>query len=88
MKKLISLVKNVHSRHQCQVKWSVQVRLLQKDSVSKPKRYKYPSLYDPYGSRPQPSSKIMELSECIASLYPKERKLISPALNEHLRLSK
>ncbi|CAF2126447.1 hypothetical protein BRARA_C03138 [Brassica rapa] len=75
MKKLISLVKNVHSR-QCQVKWSVQVRLLQKDSVFKPKRYKYPSRYDPYGSRPQPSSKIMELSERIASLYPKERKLI------------
>ncbi|KAH0933897.1 LOW QUALITY PROTEIN: hypothetical protein HID58_011014 [Brassica napus] len=87
MKKLISLVKNVHSR-QCQVNWSVQVRFLQKDSVSKPKRYKYPSLYDPYGSRPQPSSKIMELSERIASLYPKERKQISPALNEHLRLPK
>ncbi|CAN6818235.1 unnamed protein product [Brassica oleracea] len=32
MKKLISLVKNVHSR-QCQVNWSVQVRFLQKDSV-------------------------------------------------------
>ncbi|CAN6809529.1 unnamed protein product [Brassica oleracea] len=32
MKKLISLVKNVHSP-QCQVNWSVQVRFLQKDSM-------------------------------------------------------
>ncbi|KAG2295121.1 hypothetical protein Bca4012_003735 [Brassica carinata] len=66
MKKLISLVKNVHSR-QCQVNWSVQVRFLQKDS---------------------PSSKIMEIAERIAATSPQERKVISPTLNEHLRLPK
>ncbi|CAH2055053.1 unnamed protein product [Thlaspi arvense] len=89
--KLISLVRNVHSR-QCQqkVNWSVQVRFLQQDSVSKskPKRYKYPSVYDPYGPRPQPSSKIVELAERIAALSPEERRQIGPALNEHLRLPK
>ncbi|KAG2316097.1 hypothetical protein Bca52824_019219 [Brassica carinata] len=64
MKKLISLVKNVHSRqYQPKVNWSVQVRFLQQDSF-----------------------KIMELTERISALSPQERKLISPALNEHLRL--
>ncbi|CAN6888489.1 50S ribosomal protein L7/L12 [Brassica napus] len=91
MKKLISLVRNVHSR-QCQPKlnWSAQVRFLQQDTVSKPKpkKYKYPSFYDPYGPRPQPSSKIVELAERIAALSPEERKQIGPALNEHLRLPK
>ncbi|CAH8361560.1 unnamed protein product [Eruca vesicaria subsp. sativa] len=87
MKKLISLFKNVHSR-QCQVNWSVEVRFLQQDSVSKRKKYKYPPVYDPYGPRPQPSSKIMDLAELIAALSPQERKQISPGLNEHLRLPK
>ncbi|KAL1211800.1 Large ribosomal subunit protein bL12c [Cardamine amara subsp. amara] len=89
--KLISLVRNVSSRT-CQPKviWSVQVRFLQQDSVSKskPKKYKYPSVYDPYGPRPQPSNKIVELAERIAALSPEERKQIGPALNEHLRLPK
>ncbi|CAN8260313.1 unnamed protein product [Cochlearia groenlandica] len=89
--KLISLVRNVHSR-QChpKVNLSVQIRFLQQDSVSKskPKKYKYPSVYDPYGPRPQPSNKLMELAERIAALSPEERKQIGPALNEHLRLPK
>ncbi|ESQ49442.1 hypothetical protein EUTSA_v10021590mg [Eutrema salsugineum] len=89
--KLISLVRKVHSL-QCQpkVNWSVQVRFLQQDSVSKakPKKYKYPSVYDPYGPRPQPSNKIVELAERIAALSPEERKQIGPALNEHLSLPK
>ncbi|KAJ4892991.1 Ribosomal protein L12/ ATP-dependent Clp protease adaptor protein ClpS family protein [Raphanus sativus] len=92
MKKLISLVRNLHSRqcHQPKANWSVQARFLQQDSVSKPKpkKYKYPSLYDPYGPRPQPSSKIVELAERISALSPEERKQIGPALNEHLRLPK
>ncbi|KAF8101164.1 hypothetical protein N665_0209s0022 [Sinapis alba] len=90
MKKLLSLVKNLHSRQcrQPKVNWSVQVRFFQQDSVPKPKKYKYPSVYDPYGPRPQPSSKIVELAERIAALSPEERKLIGPALNEHLRLPK
>ncbi|KAF8093299.1 hypothetical protein N665_0385s0046 [Sinapis alba] len=87
MKNLISLLKNVHSR-QYQVNWYVQVRFLQQDSLSKPKKYKYPLVYDPYGPRPQPSSKIMELAERIAALSPQERKQISPALNEHMSLPK
>lgn len=86
--KLISLVRNVCSR-QCQprVNRSVQVRFLQQDSA-KPKKYKYPPVYDPYGPRPQPSNKIVELAERIAALSPEERKQIGPALNQHLRLPK
>lgn len=66
----------------------MQVRFLQQDSLSKPKKYEYPLVYDPYGYRPQPSSKIMEIAERIAALSPQERKGISPALNEHLGLPK
>ncbi|KAI3673527.1 hypothetical protein L6452_39650 [Arctium lappa] len=43
------------------------------DPKSKPKRYKLPPSYDPYGPRPPPSDKIIQLAEKIAALPPEER---------------
>ncbi|KAG9449923.1 hypothetical protein H6P81_009888 [Aristolochia fimbriata] len=56
-----------------------------RDSKSKPKKYKYPSVYDPYGPRPPPSEKIVQLAERIAALPPEERQQIGPTLREKLR---
>ncbi|XP_073000598.1 uncharacterized protein [Typha latifolia] len=47
---------------------------------SKPKRYKYPEVYDPYGPKPPPSDKIVELADRIAALPPEELKQIGPTL--------
>ncbi|KAK6139606.1 hypothetical protein DH2020_026654 [Rehmannia glutinosa] len=44
-----------------------------RDPKAKPTRYKYPDSYDPYGPRPPPSDKIVQLAEKIASLPPEER---------------
>ncbi|KAK9168521.1 hypothetical protein Syun_000661 [Stephania yunnanensis] len=52
---------------------------------SKSKKYKYPAFYDPYGPKPLPSDKIIQLAEPIATLPPEKRKLIGPALRERLR---
>lgn len=67
-----------------------QVRFFQPDFVprdpnAKPKRYKYPPFYDPYGPRPPPSNKIIELAERIAALPADERSQIGPTLGERLR---
>lgn len=67
-----------------------QVRFFQPDFVprdpnAKPKRYKYPPFYDPYGPRPPPSNKIIELAERIAALPADERSQIGPMLGERLR---
>uniref|UniRef100_A0A7N0ZTL1 Large ribosomal subunit protein bL12 C-terminal domain-containing protein n=1 Tax=Kalanchoe fedtschenkoi TaxID=63787 RepID=A0A7N0ZTL1_KALFE len=56
-----------------------------RDPKAKPKKYKYPPVYDPYGPRPPPSEKIIQLAERIASLPPEERMLIGPTLREKLR---
>lgn len=53
-----------------------------RDPNAKPKRYKYPAFYDPYGPRPPPSDKIIKLAEQIAALPPEERALIGPTLRE------
>ncbi|KAK9111430.1 hypothetical protein Scep_018949 [Stephania cephalantha] len=71
--------------------WPLQCRFFQPDFVprdpkAKPKKYKYPAFYDPYGPKPPPSDKIIQLAERIATLPPEERKLIGPALRERLRL--
>nr|XP_043637407.1 50S ribosomal protein L7/L12-like [Erigeron canadensis]XP_043637408.1 50S ribosomal protein L7/L12-like [Erigeron canadensis] len=50
----------------------------------KPKKYKLPATYDPYGPRPPPSDKIIQLAEKIAALPPEERRQISPVLREIL----
>ncbi|KAH0470785.1 hypothetical protein IEQ34_000508 [Dendrobium chrysotoxum] len=62
-----------------------------KDPNPKPKRYKYPEVYDPYGPRPPPSEKILQLAARITSLSPEELMQLGPALQhrlKHLRLQK
>ncbi|KAE8726554.1 50S ribosomal protein L7/L12 [Hibiscus syriacus] len=68
----------------------LQARTFQHDFVprdpnAKPKKYKYPQLYDPYGPRPPPSDKIVELAERIAALPTEDRRQIGPTLTERLR---
>ncbi|KAL4016033.1 hypothetical protein IC575_023646 [Cucumis melo] len=64
-----------------------QVRFFQpdfttRDPNSKPKIHKYPPFYDPYGPKPSPSDKIIELAERIVTLPPNERCQIGPTLSE------
>ncbi|EYU37055.1 hypothetical protein ABFS82_14G182900 [Erythranthe guttata] len=59
-----------------------QADFVPRDPKSSPKRYKYPAFYDPYGPRPPPSEKILQLAEKIASLPLQERMQIGPALRE------
>ncbi|CAN6713866.1 unnamed protein product [Malus baccata var. baccata] len=56
-----------------------------RDPSAKPKKYKYPAFYDPYGPRPPPSDKIVQLAERIAALAPEERRQLGPTLAERLR---
>ncbi|XXG65012.1 hypothetical protein AAC387_Pa05g2820 [Persea americana] len=56
-----------------------------RDPKMKPKRYKYPAVYDPYGPRPPPSDKTVQLADRIAALSPGERKQIGPTLRDRLR---
>ncbi|CAN6478352.1 unnamed protein product [Victoria cruziana] len=51
----------------------------------KPKRYKLPPFYDPYGPRPPPSDKVVRLAERIASLSPEELEQFGPCLSERIR---
>lgn len=55
-----------------------------RDPKAKPIKYKYPECYDPYGPRPPPSDRIVQLAERIASLPVEERMQIGPALREKL----
>lgn len=71
----------------------LQSRFFQHDFVprepnAKPKRYKYPPFYDPYGPKPPPSEKVVELAERIAALAPEERLQIGPMLKDRLSLPK
>ncbi|CAL1367541.1 unnamed protein product [Linum trigynum] len=82
----------VHSRASLRFEANgfLQVRCFQHDFVPrepsvKPTKYKYPDFYDPYGPRPPPSEKIVQLAEQIAALPPEERRQIGPALG--LKLS-
>uniref|UniRef100_A0A2P2IMN8 50S ribosomal protein L12ic-like n=1 Tax=Rhizophora mucronata TaxID=61149 RepID=A0A2P2IMN8_RHIMU len=59
-----------------------------RDPMAKPKKYKYPAFYDPYGPRPPPSDKIVQLADRIAALSPEERRQIGPALRERFLLPK
>lgn len=90
--KLIPLVRSIRSRPILPTitVGSFQSRSFQPDFVprdpnAKPKRYKYPAFYDPYGPRPPPSDKIIQLAEKIAALPQAERNQIGPALNERTR---
>lgn len=84
--KLIPLFRSIRSRPIFPtVLGSLQMRSFQPDFVprdpnAKPKRYKYPAFYDPYGPRPPPSDKIVQLADKIAALPPEERNQIGPAL--------
>lgn len=84
--KLIPFVRSIRSRTIFPtVLGSLQTRSFQPDFVprdpnAKPKRYKYPKFYDPYGPRPPPSDKIIQLAEKIAALSPEERNQIGPAI--------
>ncbi|KAL6562834.1 hypothetical protein OROHE_005421 [Orobanche hederae] len=51
-----------------------------RDPKAKPIRYRYPAVYDPYGPRPPPSDKIVELAKKIALLPREEQEQIHPAL--------
>nr|GMD34503.1 50S ribosomal protein L7/L12 [Ipomoea batatas]GMD36202.1 50S ribosomal protein L7/L12 [Ipomoea batatas] len=64
---------------------SFQPDFVPRDPNAKPRRYKYPAVYDPYGPRPPPSDKIIQLVERIASLTPEERRQIGPTLRERLK---
>jgi len=64
---------------------SFQPDFVPRDPSAKPKRYKYPAFYDPYGPRPPPSDKIIQLAERIAALPTEERVQIGPTLRERLK---
>ncbi|XP_059656397.1 uncharacterized protein LOC132303232 [Cornus florida] len=89
--KLISLLKTVHGRPNLrEINGPLQFRSFQPDFVprdpnSKPQRYKYPPFYDPYGPKPPPSDKIIQLAERIAALPPEERAQIGPSLRDRIR---
>lgn len=89
--KLVGLVKAFRVRPSvCEVAGPLQFRTFQHDFVprdpkTKPKRFKYPQVYDPYGPRPPPSDKVVELAERIATLSSEERRQIGPMLIERLR---
>lgn len=57
-------------------------------SSSKPKQYKYPDVYEPFGPRPPPSGKVLDLADRIAALPPEELKQIGPTLQTVLRQPK
>ncbi|KAF7811899.1 50S ribosomal protein L7/L12 [Senna tora] len=59
-----------------------------RDPKAKPRRYKIPQFYDPYGPRPPPSEKVVQLAERIAALPDEERRQIMPTLAERFRLPK
>lgn len=55
------------------------------ETQSNTKRFKYPDIYDPYGPRPPPSDKVVQLADRIAALSPGEIKQIGPTLQIKLR---
>ncbi|XAR50839.1 hypothetical protein NMG60_11005288 [Bertholletia excelsa] len=52
---------------------------------TKPKKYRYPAFYDPYGPRPPPFLKIIQPTRCFAALPTKEGIQIGPILRKRLR---
>uniref|UniRef100_A0A5B7A8V3 Large ribosomal subunit protein bL12c n=1 Tax=Davidia involucrata TaxID=16924 RepID=A0A5B7A8V3_DAVIN len=89
--KFIALLRSIRARPTLpEITGPLQSRSFQPDFVprdpnAKPKRYKYPPFYDPYGPKPPPSDKIIKLAEQIAALAPEERIQIGPTLRERLR---
>lgn len=89
--KLIALARSIRSRPTLpEITGPLQFRAFQPDFVprdpkAKPIKYKYPAFYDPYGQRPPPSDKVVQLAERIAALTVDERKQLGSALTERLR---
>ncbi|XP_065878529.1 uncharacterized protein [Euphorbia lathyris] len=89
--KFVVLAKHIPARSTVyRVTGPLQVRFFQhdfvpRDSKAKPKKYKYPAFYDPYGPRPPPTDKIIQLAERIASLPLEERRQIGPFLQYKLK---
>ncbi|KAJ0969418.1 hypothetical protein J5N97_022295 [Dioscorea zingiberensis] len=87
--KLLSLIRCIHvSVNSSRTIRPLQCRHFCADVAprdAKPKRYKYPEVYDPYGPRPPPSEKIVQLAEKIAALPHAELKQIGPTLQFRLR---
>ncbi|KAL5721467.1 hypothetical protein ACHQM5_005111 [Ranunculus cassubicifolius] len=86
--KLLSFLKNVQNPTY-KLTSTLQFRQFQADYVprdpkAKPTRYKYPDLYNPYGPKPPPSDKLIQLADRIASLTLGERRLIGPTLQKKL----
>lgn len=67
---------------------ALQTDFVPKDSQARPRKYKIPQFYDPYGPRPPPSEKIIQLAERIGALSDEERGQIMPTLAERLKLPK
>ncbi|KAK9080502.1 hypothetical protein SSX86_000260 [Deinandra increscens subsp. villosa] len=87
--KSLALLRSIRIRA-TQITGPLQSRSFQPDFVpadpkAKPIKYKLPQSYDPYGPRPPPSDKIIQLAEKIAALPPEERVQIGPILRERLR---
>ncbi|KAJ0765918.1 putative ribosomal protein L7/L12 [Helianthus annuus] len=88
--KSLTLLRSIRIRTtQRNITGFLQSRFFQPDFVPAdpkptPKKYKLPSSYDPYGPRPPPSDKIIQLAEKIAALLPEERLQIGPTLRERL----
>ncbi|KAK8714586.1 hypothetical protein V6N13_041939 [Hibiscus sabdariffa] len=88
---LVGLVKAICVRPTIRgIMGPLQVRTFQHDFVprdpkAKPRKFKYPPFYDPYGPRPPPSDKIVELADRISALSPEECRQIGPTLMERLR---
>lgn len=89
--RIIALARSSHIRSTLpKITGPLQFRAFQPDFVprdpkAKPKRYKYPPFYDPYGPKPPPSDRIIQLAERIVALPPEERCQIGPTLSEKLR---
>ncbi|KAI3717797.1 hypothetical protein L1987_69634 [Smallanthus sonchifolius] len=88
--KSFTLLRSIRIRAtQREITGPLQSRFFQPDFVpadpkANPKKYKLPPSYDPYGPRPPPSGKIIQLAEKIAALSPEERMQIGPTLRERL----
>ncbi|CAJ1963043.1 unnamed protein product [Sphenostylis stenocarpa] len=67
---------------------ALQTDFVPKDPQAKPIKYKIPQFYDPYGPRPPPSEKIIQLAERIGELSEEERGQIMPTLADRLNLPK
>ncbi|WCJ20420.1 50S ribosomal protein L7/L12 [Euphorbia peplus] len=89
--KFVALTRHIPTRSTAyKVTGPLQVRCFQHDFVhrdpkAKPVKYKYPAFYDPYGPRPPPSDKIVQLAERIASLPLEERRQLGPLLHYKLK---